>query len=85
MFTLDDRIADLLQRRRSIRFRELQKVLLDLGFAMRQQRRGGSHYVFKHPAANDLLVLVSHGTNDLLPEYQVMKAAKVLRILKEKT
>ncbi len=62
----------------------MQRALLDIGFEMRQQKRGGSHYVFKHPQVPDLVVLVSHGANDVLPEYQLNKALKALKELKEK-
>ncbi len=62
----------------------MQRVLLEVGFEMRQQKRGGSHFVFKHRQVLDLVVLVSHGANDVLPEYQLNKAVKALRELKEK-
>jgi hypothetical protein len=52
---------------------------------MRQQGRGGGHYVFKHPAVDAFIVLVSHGRNDILPDYQVMKAVRVIERLKEVT
>lgn len=78
-------IEQPLSRRRNTRFRGLQKDLLDLGFQMRQQGRGGGHYVFKHPAVDAFIVLVSHGRNDILPDYQVMKAVRVIERLKEVT
>ena len=68
-------------RKKNIRFREMQKALLDLGFQMRQQRRGGSHFVFKHPKLDILVVLVSHGKNDVLPEYQIVKALRAMEKL----
>ena len=62
----------------------MQKALLDIGFQMRQQKRGGSHFVFKHPKLDVLVVLVSHGKNDVLPEYQVAKALKAIeKLIKE--
>lgn len=83
MQSINEHIRYFLQRRRSTRFKELQRVLFEVGFEMRQQKRGGSHYVFKHLQVPDLVVLVSHGANDVLPEYQLMKAVKALRELKE--
>jgi len=76
-----DVIQDILKRRKSIRFRELRNMLLESGFEMRQQKRGGSHYVFKHPRMGVIVVLVAHGKDDMLPEYQVMKAIKAIERL----
>jgi predicted RNA binding protein YcfA (HicA-like mRNA interferase family) len=81
----DDLIKGLESRKRGIRFRELKEVLLEWGYDMRQQKRGGSHYVFKHPEADTLIVLVSHGKNDMLPEYQVMKAIRAIEELREQS
>jgi len=50
---------------------------------MWQQKRGGSRYVFKRPGLKDFIVLVSHGANDVIPEYHVRQTVKVLRQLKE--
>ncbi len=83
MQTIDDHINSLLQSKRSVRFKELQRILFELGFQMRQQKRGGSHYVFKRPGLKDFIVLVSHGANDVIPEYQVRQTVKVLKQLKE--
>ena len=49
---------------------------------VRQQKRGGSHYVFKHPTLAMFIVLVTNGKNDVLPEYQTMKAIRALQELK---
>lgn len=83
MTTIDGHINFLLQGKRSVRFKELQRILFGLGFQMRQQKRGGSHYVFKRSGLKDFIVLVSHGSNDVIPEYQVRQAVRVLRQLKE--
>ena len=56
--------------------------MLSLGFMVRQQKRGGSHYVFKHPSVATIVVLVTHGKNDILPEYQVQKALRAMEKLK---
>ena len=81
---IDAYIQNLLQRKRSTRFKELQRLLFEVGFEMRQRKRGGSHYVFSHKEIDELIVLVTHGANDMLPEYQVVKAIKALRQLREK-
>jgi predicted RNA binding protein YcfA (HicA-like mRNA interferase family) len=62
--TIDEYITELLQRRRSTRFKDLARILFESGFTIRQQKRGGSHVVFKHPLVNVLVVLVTHGKND---------------------
>jgi predicted RNA binding protein YcfA (HicA-like mRNA interferase family) len=83
MIDIDNEVKQLLLRKRNIRFREMEKLLLDLGFVTRQQKRGGSHYVFSHRNIDSLIVLVSHGRNDILPEYQVRKAIQSIQKLKE--
>jgi predicted RNA binding protein YcfA (HicA-like mRNA interferase family) len=80
--TIDEYIEHFVRRKKNTRFNELKTVLLKVGFVMRQQKRGGSHFVFKHPKINTLAVLVTHGKNDLLPEYQIMKAVHALEQLK---
>ena len=82
MEDIDELVAFLSQRKRSTRFNQLRTILLNLGFQTRQRRRGGSHYVFSHPSLDMLVVLVSHGKNDMLPEYQVIKAIRALEQLK---
>ncbi len=48
---------------------------------MRQSRRGTSHYVFYHDTLDRVVVLVTHGRNDILPIYQVRKAMVALDAL----
>lgn len=83
MQKISEIIQEVTRRKRNIRFREMETILLDVGFNVRQQKRGGSHYVFKHPDIDTLIVLVTHGMNDLLPEYQTMKAIRALEKLRE--
>jgi len=45
---------------------------------MRRSKRGTSHRVFIHNALDQVVVLVSHGQNDILPKYQVRKALAAL-------
>jgi len=66
---------------RQVRFDDMASVLQDAGFEMRQSRRGTSHYVFYHDALDRVVVLVTHGKNDILPRYQVRKALTALAIL----
>ncbi|MCL5990695.1 MAG: hypothetical protein M1419_01155 [Bacteroidetes bacterium] len=68
---------------KNIRFNELNSILLDLGYERRQSGKGSSHYVYSHPKVDMLVVLVTHGKNDVLPEYQVKKAIHSIRILPE--
>jgi len=67
-----------------MRFFDLDAILTDLGYEKRQSGKGSSHYVYSHPDAEMLVVLVSHGRNDMLPEYQVRKAVQSVRRLLEK-
>jgi len=80
---IEAQIKDIFRRRRNIRFREMADILIKAGFAMRQQKRGGSHDVFKHPKLEMFVVLVTHGKNDVLPEYQVLKAMRALERLSQ--
>lgn len=81
MKSIQEVIQGVLRRKSNIRFTELKAILLGVGFEMRQQGSGGSHYVFKRPDVEMVVVLVTHGKNDLLPEYQVKKAVKALERL----
>jgi predicted RNA binding protein YcfA (HicA-like mRNA interferase family) len=55
--------------------------LRDAGFEVRQSKRGTSHYVFYHDAIDTVVVLVTHGKNDILPTYQVRKALTALNMV----
>ncbi len=81
----DKRIQRLFQNPRQIRFAELDAVLEEYGYERRQSGKGSSHYVYSHPDVDILVVVVSHGKNDILPEYQVKKAIKSLRKLMEES
>lgn len=74
----EKRLARIRANPKQMRFRRLARILEDAGFEMRRSRRGTSHYVFFHDALDQVVVLVSHGQNDLLPEYQVRKALAAL-------
>lgn len=63
---------------RQVRFRRLARILEQAGFDVRRSKRGTSHFIFAHDALDQVVVLVSHGQNDLLPEYQVKKALLAL-------
>ena len=75
------RLAKIKANPRQVRFNDLVSVLQDAGFEMRQSRRGTSHYVFYHDALDRVVVLVTHGKNDILPDYQVRKALVALDVL----
>ena len=75
------RLAKIKVSPRQVRFNDMASVLQDAGFEMRQSRRGTSHYVFYHDALDRVVVLVTHGKNDILPYYQVRKALTALDIL----
>lgn len=79
----DKRLQRLFQSAKNIRFSDLDVILADLGYVKRQSGKGSSHYVYSHPAIEILVVLVSHGKNDILPEYQVKKAIHSIKKLTE--
>jgi predicted RNA binding protein YcfA (HicA-like mRNA interferase family) len=68
-------------RKNSVRFKELEKILLQLGFEVRRSKRGTSHRVFSHPKLTQNIVLVSHGKNDSVKIYQVHDVLKALQEL----
>jgi len=75
------RLAKIKANPKQVRFNDLVSVLQDAGFEMRQSRRGTSHYVFYHDALDRVVVLVTHGKNDILSDYQVRKALVALDVL----
>jgi len=56
---------------------------LEIGYEKRQSGKGSSNYVYSHQHSTILIVLVSHGNNDILPEYQVKKALLLINNLME--
>jgi len=66
-----------------VRFSDLDTILIESGYERRPSAKGSSHYIYSHPQADSLVVLVPHGKNDILPEYQVKKAIKSLQSVEE--
>lgn len=62
-------------------FLDLDKYLHACGYERRQSGKGSSHFVYCHPNVNMLIVLVSHGKNEILPEYMVKKALNSIKLL----
>jgi len=79
----EKRLQSLFSNPKGMRFSDLDAILKDLGYEMRQSRKGSSHYVYSHPEVEKLVVLVSHGRNDILPGYQVNDAIQSVRRLLE--
>ncbi len=79
----DNRLQRILQNPRHVRFSDLDAVLTEYGYERRQSGKGSSHYAYSHPNVDMLVVLASHGKNNILPEYQVKKAIKSLKTLLE--
>ena len=77
------KIQDILSNQKNIRFADLDSVLLDIGYEKRQSGKGSSHYIYCHSEIDTIIVLVSHGKNDILPEYQVKKAIQSIKKLFE--
>jgi predicted RNA binding protein YcfA (HicA-like mRNA interferase family) len=79
--TLRQLSEDLKRRKNNVRFKELEKLLLQLGFEIRRSKKGTSHRVFSHPKLTQNIVLVSHGKNDSVKFYQVNDVIKALQEL----
>jgi hypothetical protein len=82
--TVDEIIANLLQRKRSLRRSELEDALRSLGFSVRAGSSGG-HRVFTHPKLSAFYgsrFNGGHGQDaEILPVY-VGQVIKVLRMYK---
>lgn len=74
-------IADVLSKNPSLRFSDLQKALLNIGYNMEQPRGGSSHYTFrkkgcvpitlpkkKQPMDKVYVTLVAEAVQDCLSE-----------------
>lgn len=83
MSSKEKRLKRILNNPKDVRFQELDSLLIELGYMCRQSGGGSSHYVYSHPNSNVLIVLVSHGSNIVLPEYQVKKAINSLKNIKD--
>ena len=79
----EKRLAKIKANPKQVRFKDLASTLRDAGFEMRQSKRGTSHHVFYHDALDRVVVLVTHGKNDILPNYQVRQALVALDIVEE--
>lgn len=79
----EKRLQQIFRHPKAVHFSELDGVLTEYGYERRQSGKGSSHYVYSHPKVNLLVVLVSHGKDDVLPEYQVKKAIKALKLVLE--
>ena len=78
------KIKNIHENPKNVIFTELDSLLLEVGYEKRQSGKGSSHYVYSHPSSTILIVLVSHGKNDILPEYQVKKAILSINSLEGK-
>ncbi len=82
MKNIDKLIEQFSARKRNIRFREIEKVLLQVGFVERKSKKSTSHFVFSHPRLIYNITLVSHGKSDYIPTYQVNDVIRALKELK---
>jgi predicted RNA binding protein YcfA (HicA-like mRNA interferase family) len=78
-------IEELRSRKRNVRFREAERILLRAGFVERRSKKGTSHRVFSHPRLTLNVTLVSHGRNDYIPPYQVEDVLRALEELEEQS
>ena len=83
MSSKEKRLKRIINNPREVRFKELDNLLLELGYIRRQSRSGSSHFVYSHPNAEMLVVLAVHGTNPILPLYQVKKAIVSINNIEE--
>ena len=49
-------IADILRRDKGLRFDDLSKALLQMGYTIHQPRGGGSHYTFRKPGCMPITI-----------------------------
>ncbi len=85
MKTREESVNDLRRRKHNVRFKELEKILLSIGFEERRSKKGTSHHVFSHPELSQSVVLVTHGKNDVVAFYQVNEVIDALLELEERS
>jgi predicted RNA binding protein YcfA (HicA-like mRNA interferase family) len=83
MENFDKLIEQFRSRKHNVRFLELERILIQVGFIERKSKKGTSHFVFSHPKIIQNIVLVSHGKNDFIPAYQVNDVIKALMELRD--
>jgi len=84
MSSREKRLSKIINNPKDVRFKDLDSLLLELGYLRRQSGGGSSHYVYSHSGSDILVVLVSHGSNTVLPEYQVKKALNSIKNIEDK-
>jgi len=83
MSSKEKRLNRILNNPKEVRFKELDALLLELGYIKRQSGGGGSHFVYSHENSHILVVLAVHGANPILPTYQVKKAINSINSIVE--
>lgn len=74
MSNKEKRLLNILNNTKNVRFKEMDSLLFEMGYIRRQSGSGSSHFVYSHPKSPIIIVLAAHGSNAVLPEYQVKKA-----------
>lgn len=60
MSQLEKLIADILSLNPNLRFEQLYKLLIDLGYTVKQPRGGSSHYTFRKEGCTPITI-PNHG------------------------
>lgn len=76
----DQLIAEILAENKNLRFEDLKKALLKIGYTMDQPRGGSSHYTFRKPGCMPITIPKQQPMNRA---YIVLVAAAVRQYLKE--
>lgn len=76
---LQDRLNDLKARKRSVRPKDIDKLLVDAGFIRRQGK--GDHWVYTHP--NQRYPLTIDPRNPLLPVYVTKAISAIEEVLRD--
>lgn len=84
MASKEKKISKIINNPKDVRFKDLDSLLCDIGYLKKQSGGGSSHYVYSHVDSDVLIVLVAHGSNPVLPEYQVKKALNSIKNIKDK-
>lgn len=82
---VDEIVLLLKQRKKSLRCNDLKKILENLGFIVRDGKRGG-HKVFIHPQLSDFEAgsfNCDHGKNPQIKPAYVQKVIKILEQYKD--
>lgn len=80
MSSYEKLINDILEKSKNLRFDELEKVLVKMGYTAKQPRGGSSHYTFRKPGHQPITIPKKYPLNKA---YIEMVAEVVIKHLEE--